>query len=706
MADTVGGSVVWNLDVDNAKLKAGLNEAKSDVESAAKDIDNKAEGIKGSLSRVGDVFKTGGLAAGGFLAGITGLGVAMANVASDFEQNRIAFETMIGNADLAHKTLADLSNFAVKTPFEFPQLLTASKSLLAYGVEAQDLIPTLKTLGDIAAGVGMDKLPQLILAFGQVKAATKLTGMELRQFTEAGVPLLGALVDKANETGGVLTKMGGLSKEQAKKVSSLTSALADQEFRMNLLTKAGKNQGIAWETLKHKYEQNKKELASFGAVGEATYKKVQVTAQDMIKKISDGEIKFDQVQQALAGMTSEGGRFFDLMDKQSATFGGVMSNIKDQVTRSLAEIAGIDIQAGGLIREGSLFDMLKKGAEAALNALNVLTPVLVGFVQNVVASKPALMAIAGAIGGALVLAVGAFVVAFGPALLVLGAFVAGGALVGFAIGQLVEAFGGMQNIMNAVNPIFQMMGDIFKNLILPQLQALWGQITTDLIPALQGLWNVVSPVLIPVLKILGAILGATLLTAIMTFIGGLRLAVAALTFVVEAVKNTVQPIFALFKWLFDILIGHSLIPDLINGIIGWFRSLPNAISGAVRSVTGVITQPFYDAWNTISGLVNKIKDAIDFTKRHSPSVLDIVKSGVALVQKEISNLGDMSVPPLSASFAAAPVYSPSTLNTGMAGSGTSGNGGVTVNIAQANIKDQQDVEALGREFGFRMGLVK
>ncbi len=48
----------------------------------------------------------------------------------------------------------------------------------------------MNTLGDITAGVGKDKMPQLILAFGQVRAAGKLTGQELRQFTEAGVPLL------------------------------------------------------------------------------------------------------------------------------------------------------------------------------------------------------------------------------------------------------------------------------------------------------------------------------------------------------------------------------------------------------------------------------------------------------------------------------------------------------------------------------------
>uniref|UniRef100_UPI002B1DFA00 tape measure protein n=1 Tax=Pseudomonas atacamensis TaxID=2565368 RepID=UPI002B1DFA00 len=80
----------------------------------------------------------------------------------------------------------ELTKFAASTPFELKGLETASKQLLAYGFEQKQVLPNLKALGDIAAGVGMDKLPQLILAFGQVKAATRLTGNELRQFTEAG----------------------------------------------------------------------------------------------------------------------------------------------------------------------------------------------------------------------------------------------------------------------------------------------------------------------------------------------------------------------------------------------------------------------------------------------------------------------------------------------------------------------------------------
>lgn len=97
---------------------------------------------------------------------------------------------MTGDARIADAFIREMTDFAKTTPFEIGNLETASKQLLAYGFEVQNVIPTMKMMGDISAGVGMEKLPNLIMALGQVKAATRLTGNEMRQFTEAGVPLL------------------------------------------------------------------------------------------------------------------------------------------------------------------------------------------------------------------------------------------------------------------------------------------------------------------------------------------------------------------------------------------------------------------------------------------------------------------------------------------------------------------------------------
>lgn len=240
------------------------------------------EGLISSMKTVGAV----GTAA---FAGLSLLTAGIVKAGAGFEQTQIAFETMLGSADLAKKSLADLSKFAARTPFELMQLEEASKRLLAYGLTAEDLIPTLRMLGDISAGVGMDKLPQLILAFGQVKAATKLTGMELRQFSEAGVPLLGTLAAQLNKTEGEILEM-----------------------------------------------------------------------------VSEGKIGFAQVQSALASLTGEGGRFFNLMERQSQSLGGQWSNFKDQIALTaraigtellpylkpvLDNLIGIAQAIGGFVKE-------------------------------------------------------------------------------------------------------------------------------------------------------------------------------------------------------------------------------------------------------------------------------------------------------------------------------------------------------------------
>lgn len=155
----------WGFDIDEKPIRR---------------MDASINGIKSTLSTVGIAIGAVGAAVGGIFLRQAGI----------FEQAQIAFETMLGSADRAKVLLKDITTFAAKTPFEIQGLIESSKRLLAFGFAADQIIPTMESLGNISAGVGREKLPQLILALGQVRAATKLRGQELRQFTEAGVPLI------------------------------------------------------------------------------------------------------------------------------------------------------------------------------------------------------------------------------------------------------------------------------------------------------------------------------------------------------------------------------------------------------------------------------------------------------------------------------------------------------------------------------------
>jgi tape measure domain-containing protein len=121
----------------------------------------------------------------------------------------IAFSTMLGNGQKATAFIANLKDFAKNTPFQFEDLVDASQRLLAMGIAAQDILPDLTAIGDAVAnlGGGKEKIDRIVLALGQMQAAGHVTGMELRQLTEAGVPALRILADSYGVTTAEMTKM-------------------------------------------------------------------------------------------------------------------------------------------------------------------------------------------------------------------------------------------------------------------------------------------------------------------------------------------------------------------------------------------------------------------------------------------------------------------------------------------------------------------
>lgn len=74
-------------------------------------------------------------------------------------------------------------------------IITYTKQLAAYGIEADKLYETYKMLADISAGLGVD-MQRLILAYGQVRSVNILCGTELRQFVEAGIPIIDELSNR------------------------------------------------------------------------------------------------------------------------------------------------------------------------------------------------------------------------------------------------------------------------------------------------------------------------------------------------------------------------------------------------------------------------------------------------------------------------------------------------------------------------------
>lgn len=146
-----------------------------------------------------------GLAAAGTTA-LAGLGIGLGagaiafngvKLAADAEKMETDFGVMLKSVQKGKALVADLQQFAAKTPLGMGDLTSASKTLLQFGVSGDRVLPTMKMLGDVALGDAA-KLQRLSLAFGQLKATGRAQGDEINQMIEAG---FNPLMEIARTTG-------------------------------------------------------------------------------------------------------------------------------------------------------------------------------------------------------------------------------------------------------------------------------------------------------------------------------------------------------------------------------------------------------------------------------------------------------------------------------------------------------------------------
>ena len=131
----------------------------------------------------------------------------LAEVRGEFELQQVAIRAIIRDKEAADKIFGQVKSLAVESPFQFKDLIRDTKQLAAFSIETDKLFDTTKRLADISAGLGVD-MGRIVLAYGQVKAATVLRGQELRQFTEAGIPLVDKLAEKFSKLEGKTVSAG------------------------------------------------------------------------------------------------------------------------------------------------------------------------------------------------------------------------------------------------------------------------------------------------------------------------------------------------------------------------------------------------------------------------------------------------------------------------------------------------------------------
>lgn len=153
---------------------------------------------------------------------------------AEFELQEVALGAIIQDAHEAQVLFSQIKAAAVESPYQIKELVSYTKQLAAYGFEQESLFDTTMKLADISAGLGAD-MSRIILAVGQISAASVLKGTELRQLTELGIPMVELLAEKFTQLRGEVVSTG----EVFEMISDKAVSFKMVEDILNDLTSAG-----------------------------------------------------------------------------------------------------------------------------------------------------------------------------------------------------------------------------------------------------------------------------------------------------------------------------------------------------------------------------------------------------------------------------------------------------------------------------------
>lgn len=182
------------------------------------------------------------------------------------------FKVMLGSEEAAATKLSEIRKMAASTPFSLDDLTSGTQTLLQFGIAADDTTGVLQRLGDISLG-NAEKLQTLTRAYGKMSSAQKVTLENVNMMIDAGFNPLNQICDATGES-----------------------------------------------------------------------------MSDLYKRISDGKVSFSELEAAVEAATSQGGQFYNGMLEASQTFSGRMSTLKDNVSALTGELtSGLFAALGDLV---------------------------------------------------------------------------------------------------------------------------------------------------------------------------------------------------------------------------------------------------------------------------------------------------------------------------------------------------------------------
>lgn len=627
---------------DIAEVKAKLAELRRETRSTQDATERDTSAMAGHWHRVGGAIGavsrlavTGAALLGAAGVAMGGFGIA---VAASTEQAEIGFTTLLGSGERAKAFLGELQQFAASTPFEFPQLRDAASRLLAVGATTEQVIPLMRALGDAtsAMGTGAEGIDRAVTALTQMQQKGKVTGEEMLQLAEAGIPAWDALASKLGVD--VATAQDMVSKGQVK-VNDLFAALEERA-------------GPAMQRVAGMMEQQSQSLLGLWS-----------TLKDVVT-LGLGDMMgpaVESIKAALPDLTTTIQGALEAIGPHMTTLATGVVEVVQGILPALVPIVG---QIAGLF--GHAFSLIGPIVESLAPFITRLTDQLAPLIRGVLdallpalgALLPPIISVATALGGALTPIVQALAPIIQALADRLGGFIQRLANTGIlervgqvlgrildAVAPLAEAFGDLViQVLDALMPLLDPLARLFEQVadalvqIMPELEPVIAQLGEAMVEALAAL----VPSLIPLIDSLAEVLVAlvpiipplvelnTLWVQLLPpvaevaafFAGPLAAAIHGIAVVIDVVVRAVGG-------LIDAVINAlSALPGAIGGFAGSVASAAAALGGAIISgirdgasayfgfmgdIAQAVLGAFKEGWNEVARRINDfIPDEVGF----------------------------------------------------------------------------------------------
>ena len=558
----------------NLQVKLDGEQAKKSVD----DISSKTKSLQDSFSKAGKVLTAG------LTTSISGLMATGVKYNSQMEQFQAGLTTLLGSSDKASQMLDTLKQMANTTPFETTDLISATQTMLGFGMSAKDSMSALSMLGDVSMG-NKDKLSGLSLVFAQVQSQGKLMGQDLLQMINNG---------------------------------------------FNPLTEISKMTGRSMSDLK----------------------------DDMSK----GAISADMITQAFQHATSQGGLFYQAMDKQSQTVSGRMSTLKDAfdtATGSLTESllpafsSAVDKLTQFANWVSNLDDNQKKMLLTVLKIVAGIGPLLlilskvIGMI-NVIKDATWITKIFGLLKGGIGSLVSLIIANPIMALIVAGVIA--------VIAVIVLVVTHFNEIKEVVMNVFNAIGGFFSNL--------WSTIFTSVTTFFTNLVNSIINFFNPIFTFLSSIvtwIWTNILSPIINFVGNVLIAIIAIvttliTFIYQGISNLITLIFNILStiaiWIWSNVLSPiintitNILSTIWNGLVSFIDMIKNIFLSIVDWIWNNVLSPIFNffsnifngIWNIINGTVENIKNAFFSAKDAVISAFKAIGSTIGDIFNTIGNI--------------------------------------------------------------------